>query len=83
MLHFMTRTGRCSSRSLKIVAGSLLLANRFVPVALIVLAGFLYNSFAFHLTMMPIAIPAPIIATVLWVIVALKYRSLFAPIFRP
>jgi len=63
------------------VLGAFLISNRFVPVALIMLAAFLYNSFAFHITMLPSALFAPIIASVLWLLVAWKYRRLFAPIF--
>ena len=65
----------------QITIGVLMLSNRFVPVALIILAAFLYNSFAFHILMMPAALFAPVIVLVLWLIVALKYRALFAPIF--
>lgn len=63
------------------VLGVLLLANRYVPVALIMLAAFLYNSFAFHITMAQSALPAPVIVLILWVIVSLKYRAIFAPLF--
>lgn len=66
----------------QVVAGVLLLANRYVPVALIIVAGFLYNSYAFHITMMPIGVVAPIVATILWLLVALQYRDVFAPVFR-
>jgi putative oxidoreductase len=66
----------------QVVAGLLLLANRYVPLALIIVAAFLYNSYAFHITMLPIAIAAPIVATILGLLVALQYRDVFAPIFR-
>ncbi len=66
----------------QIAIGVLLLINRFVPLALIMLAAFLYNSFAFHITMMPAALPAPLIVLVLWTIVALKYRAVFAPLLK-
>ena len=66
----------------QVVAGLLLLANRYVPVALIIVAAFLYNSYAFHITMVPILIALPIVATILWLLVALQYRDVFAPIFR-
>lgn len=62
----------------QLVLGALLLLNRYVPIALIILAAFLYNSFAFHITMAQSTLPAPIIVLVLWFIVALKYRPLFA-----
>ncbi|HEV7178870.1 MAG TPA: DoxX family membrane protein [Candidatus Baltobacteraceae bacterium] len=65
------------------VLGILLLVNRFVPVALIMLAAFLYNSFAFHITMMPAAIFAPIVVTALGLFIALPYRPLFGPLFAP
>lgn len=65
----------------QVVAGVLLLIDRYVPVALIILAGFLYNSYAFHITMMPAGLVGPVVVTILWLIVALPYRSVFAPIF--
>ena len=64
----------------QITLGALLLANRFVPVALMMLAAFLYNSFAFHLTMAQSSLPAPIVVFALWLLVSLKYRSIFAPL---
>jgi putative oxidoreductase len=67
----------------QIVAGVLFLANRYVPVALIITAGFLYNSFAFHITMLPPTVILPIIVTAIWVLAAWPYRALFAPIFQP
>jgi putative oxidoreductase len=65
----------------QVTLGVLLLVNQFVPVALIVLAAFLYNSFAFHITMAPSAAPVPVIVLALWFLVAWPYRRLFAPIF--
>ena len=46
------------------------------------LAAFLYNSFAFHITMAPAALPAPLVVLVLWAIIAAKYRSSFAALVR-
>lgn len=66
----------------QIVIGGLLLANRYVPLALVILAGFLYNSFAFHLTMLPSALFAPIVVTLLWFLIAWVHREAFAPLFR-
>lgn len=57
------------------------LSNRFVPVALMIMAAFLYNSFAFHIGTSPALLPLPILGTILWLLVALPYRPLFAPIF--
>ena len=67
----------------QVVAGMLFLANRYVPVALIIAAGFLYNSFAFHITMLPPTVVIPIVVTALWLLAAWPYRALFAPLFQP
>lgn len=61
--------------------GLLLLINRFVPLALTMLAAFLYNSFAFHITMAQSSLAAPLVVTALWLLVSLKYRPLFALLF--
>ena len=66
----------------QLVIGVLLLINRFVPVALIMLAAFTYNSFAFHITMFPAALWAPVLLVILGTLVALPYRRDFAPIFQ-
>lgn len=54
------------------------LANRFVPVALVMLAAFLYNSFAYHLTMAQSAVAAPLVALALGLVVAWPYRRVFS-----
>ena len=66
----------------QLVAGVLLLINRYVPVALIILAGFLYNSLAFHSLALPAVLPLPITVLVLWFLVAWPYRSAFATLFN-
>jgi putative oxidoreductase len=65
----------------QLLMGALLLINRFVPVALIMLAAFVYNSFAFHSTMAQSAILAPFVVAALLVMVGWPYRALFAPLF--
>jgi hypothetical protein len=65
----------------QLLLGALLLINRFVPVALIMLAAFIYNSFAFHSTMAQSAIFAPFVVAALLVVVGWPYRALFAPLF--
>lgn len=67
----------------QVIIGVLFLSNRYVPIALIMLAAFLYNSFAFHITILPIGLPAPIIVLVLWYIIALQYRQYFAFLAKP
>jgi putative oxidoreductase len=64
------------------IAGALLIIKQYVPVALFVLAAVLANILTFHITMQPEGIGPGLVATVLWFIVALPYRSRFAPIFE-
>ncbi len=67
----------------QLAIGVLLLINRFVPLALTMLAAFLYNSLAFHITMAQSSLAIPVIVAALWVLVSLKYRALFALLFAP
>ena len=66
----------------QIVGAVLLLAGRFVPLGLAILAPVLVNILNYHITMDPGGIGLGLIATILWVIVCLPYRSSFAPIFQ-
>ena len=67
--------------ALQVVGGLLLLSGYFVPLALTVLAGELYNILAFHLTLAPASIAPALVASVLWVLVFLQYRESFTGIF--
>ena len=61
--------------------GVLLLANRYVPLALTALAGVISNIIVFHVTMMPAGLPVALFVLVLWTVTALPLRSHFAPLF--
>jgi len=66
----------------QVTAGLLVLFNRYLPLALVVLGAVIANIFAYHITMWPQAIfPMPIIALVLWFLTAWPIRSQFAPLF--
>ena len=67
--------------AVQLAIGVLLLMNRFVPVALIMLAAFVYNSFAFHATMAPSSLWAPFVLIALALPTALRHRAAFAPLF--
>lgn len=67
---------------LQIVAGVLLLANRFVPLALTLLGPVLANIVFFHAFMAPEGLPLPLILTALWLVVAFYQRSAFAGLFQ-
>jgi putative oxidoreductase len=68
--------------ALQLLGGLLLFSGFFVPLALTILAGELYNILAFHLTMSPETIAPAIVACVLWILVFLQYRESFNGIFR-
>ena len=63
--------------AMQVIGGLLLLSGFFVPLALTVLAAELYNILAFHLTLAPASIAPALVASVLWVLVFLKYRNSF------
>jgi len=65
---------------LQIVAGVLLLANRFVPAALTILGALLVNIVLFHAFMAPAAFAPAVIAVTLWSIVFAHERAAFRPL---
>lgn len=67
--------------ALQLAAGILLLANRFVPIALVLLGPVLVNVLLFHVTMAPAGLPMAVIVTALWVTVFFSVRKAFAGIF--
>ncbi len=66
--------------ALQIVAGALLLANRFVPAALTILGPLLVNIVLFHAFMAPAAFAPAIMAVTLWAIVFARERAAFVPL---
>lgn len=65
----------------QLIAGLLLLANQYVPLAIVALGAMLVNIFTFHLTMNLPGLPPAIIALILWVLTAWPIRASFSPIF--
>jgi putative oxidoreductase len=66
---------------LQVASGVLLLANRYVPLALILLGPVLVNILMFHSFMAPEGLPLALVATVLWFIVFAGVRKAFAGVF--
>ena len=64
--------------AVQLAIGVLLLLNRFVPIALVMLAAFVYNSFAFHATIAPSSLWAPFALIALALPTALRHRAAFA-----
>ena len=66
----------------QLLGGILLLAGRFVPLAIAILAPVLLNILNYHLTMDPGSIGPALVATILWAILFLRNRASFAGIFQ-
>ncbi|HKY36884.1 MAG TPA: DoxX family protein [Polyangiaceae bacterium] len=66
----------------ELLAGVLLLANRFVPLALTVLAPIVVNIVGFHLFLAPAGLVLPLIVTALGIYLAYTERDVFAPVLR-
>ncbi|HTX56601.1 MAG TPA: hypothetical protein VMD47_05820 [Candidatus Acidoferrales bacterium] len=66
--------------AVELVTGVMLLANRFVPLALTTLAAVIANILVFHITMMPLGIFPGLVVTALWIVVALSVRPYLAPL---
>ena len=63
---------------LQTIGGALLLANRFVPLALVLLGPVLVNILLFHALMAPEGMPVALFAIVLWAILFYAVRRAFA-----
>lgn len=66
--------------TVQLLTGIALLANRFVPLAMVISAAFLYNILSFHITMMPTGIVPGLILTVCWFILAFSMRERLTPL---
>jgi uncharacterized membrane protein (UPF0136 family) len=69
-------------KSIELAAGLLLLANRFVPLALALLAPILVGISAFHILLAPSGLPVPLVLVALEVVLAWAYRDAFAPMLH-
>jgi putative oxidoreductase len=65
----------------QVICGIMLLANQYVPLALVVLGAVLSNILVFHITMWPSNLPLALFTTAIWVVASWPLRSYFAPLF--
>jgi uncharacterized membrane protein YphA (DoxX/SURF4 family) len=65
-----------------IVAGAALLANRFVPLALVLLAPAIVNIFAVHVLHAPHGLPVALVVVALELFLAWRYREAYRPLFQ-
>jgi hypothetical protein len=56
--------------------------NRYVPLALTILAAVIFNILSFHIFMAPAGLPMAIFVAVLWVVAFLNVRQAFSRLFE-
>ncbi len=66
---------------LQVIGGILMLAGRYVPIALIILGPIIVNILLFHATMAPAGIGPGLLTAVLWIIVFIGVRRAFDGVF--
>ena len=66
----------------QVIAGALLLVNRYVPLAVAVLAPVIVNILSFHALMAPSGLPLAILVAVLWAVIFVDVRPAFAGLFQ-
>ena len=68
--------------ALQVIGGVLLLANRYVPLALAILAPVIVNILSFHALMAPSGLSLAIFVTMLWALVFVHVRAAFVGLFQ-
>jgi putative oxidoreductase len=67
--------------ALQVAGGLLLLVNRYVPLALVLLGPVIVNILCFHLLMYRTGLPMAVLVAILWGILFLRHRQYFSAIF--
>jgi putative oxidoreductase len=67
--------------AVQLAGGVLLLVNRYVPLALVLLGPVIVNIFFFHVLMDWTGLPTAILVVLLWGILAFRHRQHFSGIF--
>jgi putative oxidoreductase len=67
---------------IQVFGGILLIANRFVPLALTLLGPVIVNIFFYHAFMDPSGLPRAAVVIILWLLVAYSVRSAFAGVLQ-
>ena len=66
----------------QVVAGVLLLVNRYVPLAVAILAPALVNILTFHALMAPSGLPLALFVALLWTVIFIEVRPAFSGLFQ-
>src|SRR6266513_3528620 len=66
----------------QVIAGVLLLVNRYVPLAVAVLAPVIVNILTFHALMAPSGLPMAVFVALLWAAIFIDVRPAFSGLFQ-
>jgi putative oxidoreductase len=66
----------------QVIAGVLLLVNRYVPLAVAILAPVLVNIVTFHALMAPSGLPLAVFVALLWIVIFIEVRPAFSGLFQ-
>ena len=66
----------------QVVGGLLLLVNRYVPLAVALLAPVLVNILTFHVLMAPAGLPMALFVAILWTVIFIQVRPAFSRLFQ-
>ena len=67
---------------IQVVSAILLLLNRYVPLAITLLAPIIFNILLFHILMAPGGLPLALVVTVVWIVVFLNVQSAFRGLWQ-
>jgi putative oxidoreductase len=66
----------------QVIAGVLLLVNRYVPLAVAILAPVIVNILTFHVSMAPSGLPLAFFVALLWALIFVDVRPAFSGLFQ-
>ena len=66
----------------QVIGGLLLLVNRYVPLAMAILAPVLVNILTFHALMAPSGLPLALFVALLWIVIFIEVRPAFSGLFQ-
>ena len=66
----------------QVIGGLLLLVNRYVPLALAILAPVIVNILTFHVLMAPSGLPVVVLVAILWTAIFIEVRPAFSGLFQ-
>jgi putative oxidoreductase len=67
--------------AIEVICGALLLVDRYVPLALTILAPIIVNILLFTFLLPPVGWQPGVLAAILWIILFIHYRKYFSCIF--